>query len=470
MPALTPEQSAILDFTSTSTDNLMIRAYAGCGKTFMLETIDQAKKSLSPSLLVCFNKSVATEAATRVRPSTIVKTLNSLGHGIWTDAIQSRPKLSKTKIVDIFRAIVDDSSSATRSEIWREYDIVKSGVEMARAIGYVPSIHPMSHKSLATISDLERHLDETPSDLALYLIDRILLTSIKQSYNGLIDFSDQCYMPAIFGGTFPRIPTILVDEFQDLNPVQQAIINKISKNSRLIGVGDEAQAIYAFRGADEESMPNAIAKFSMHVLPLSTSFRCPSTIVENVRWRVPNFKASRDGGYVETISGSFEIVDGSAVISRNNSPLIRLAMRLVMLGRSVDIGGVEIGQRLIRLLSKLGPETMTKAQTIRAIDSWLAERESLDSKSAADTAACLRVFANAGSNLGQSIAYAKHILSSTGTIRFMTGHKAKGLEFPHVYHLDQHLLKHSRAQDSNIHYVIDSRPSQTLTYINSETV
>ena len=65
------------------------------------------------------------------------------------------------------------------------------------------------------------------------------------------------------------------------------------------------------------------------------------------------------------------------------------------------------------------------------------QKESLDNKNARDTAECMRVFARHGRTLGGAIAYAKHIFeASGGTIRFMSGHRAKGLEFDSVYHLN----------------------------------
>ena len=455
----TEEQSAILDFIATSRSNLMIRAYAGCGKTSTLELIDRAS-STNPKLLLCFNKAIAEEATRRMRPSTTVKTFNSLGHRIWAESVGKKLNLNPKKIRDIFSEIANAAPRSDRQALWDNYDAVTSGVNMARAIGYIPP-----SKSLSTTDQLQSAMDETPTPEAFALINKVLTTCIKQSYEGLIDFSDQVYMPALFAGTYPEFPMVLIDEYQDLSPINQAMVAKLCRRSRQIGVGDEAQAIYGFRGADALSMPNAVERFEMDVLPLSVSFRCPRTIVENVRWRVPDFKAFRDGG---TISRSDDLpADDSAVICRNNAPLIKLAMKMVCLGHKVDVAGTDIGAKVIRQLSKLGPESLTQAQTLSAISDWEAERDSLDSKTAHDTAECMRVFALSASTLSGALAYARHLFAqSGGTIRFMTGHKAKGLEFDHVYHLDRALLT-GREQDNNIHYVIDSRPKASLTYIES---
>jgi superfamily I DNA/RNA helicase len=461
----TPEQAAILGAVRGSKTNLMIRARAGCGKTSTLELIDSF--GTVPYLLICFNKTIATEASRRMRPATTVRTFNSIGHRIWADFRGKKLKLAPQKILEIYRGIVDDADRSERKHLWTLYDGVKNAVDMARAVGYIPADHAKASKRLVDFASVERRLDETLLAEAHGLVDRILLESIRLAYDGTIDFNDQVYMPALFGGLFPTFPVVLIDEYQDLSPVNRALAAKLCKHSRQIGVGDEAQAIYEFRGADADAMPRAIEEFSMAVLPLSTSFRCPSAITANVHWHVNDIRSSREGGIVETLSSFSNLQGESAVICRYNAPLLSLAMTLLGEGHKVDVAGVDIGSRVIKLLTKLGPDSLTQVATLSAIADWQAERESLDSKSAADTAECLRVFARHGRTLAQAIAYAEHIFKSTdGEIRFMSGHRSKGLEFDHVYHLDSGRIKPG-GQEPNIHYVIDTRPKERLTYISS---
>lgn len=462
----TAEQSAILDFISTSKSNLMIRARAGCGKSSTLKLID-AKLS-GPALMICFNKSIADEAlkSNGFRVTTHIKTMNSIGHKIWADSCANKLVLSKTKILDIYRNIVNDADRSERSHLWKLWDSVSNAVNMARAIGYIPSEHSKAENRLLNWRGLEHFLDETPLAEVHALTDKVLLTCIAQSYKGIIDYNDQCYMPALFGGIFPRFPNVMIDEYQDLSPINMALVAKLCKSSRQIGVGDEAQAIYGFRGADEEAMPKAVAKFDMAILPLSLSFRCPEAITANVHWHVPDIRSFTAGGMVETVE-NFSIQPNSAVICRYNAPLLALAMECLANGQKVDVGGIDIGARVIKLLAKLGDGTMTQHQTLTAIDNWHAERDSLDSKSAGDIAECMRVFARHGKTLSQAIAYAEHIFkSSDGEVRFLSGHRAKGLEFDHVYHLNSNSIRPG-GQEQNIHYVIDTRPRQRLTYIET---
>ncbi len=47
-----------------------------------------------------------------------------------------------------------------------------------------------------------------------------------------------------------RFQYIFVDEYQDINPVQQAILDALSSGNNVFVVGDVKQSIYAWRGAE----------------------------------------------------------------------------------------------------------------------------------------------------------------------------------------------------------------------------
>ena len=461
----THEQETILDRFRSTKSNLMFRARAGTGKSTMLKMIDATSRV--PHLLVCFNKTVAEDAQKEVRSVTTVRTFNSLGHRIWADYYGRKLTIDKNKTLNIFKSIADEAHKADRTFLWSIYNQVIDAVAMAKSIGYIPDTHVLARKRIAAWSDVERRLDETSLPEVHGIVDKVLNISIARAYSGSIDFNDQVYMPALFAGTYPTFPVVMIDEYQDLSPVNNAMVTKLCRHSRLIGVGDEAQGIYEFRGADANAMPDAIQNFSMEVLPLSISFRCPSEITRNVHWRVPDIKSLHEGGSVDKHGTGVELRPETAVICRYNAPLVRLALELLVAGTRVDVAGVDIGARVIKQMTKLGPESLTQAQAYHAIADWLAERESLDSKTAADTAECMRVFVATSPTLGTAIAYAKHLFeSTTGEVRFMSGHRAKGLEFDHVYHLDHEAIRPT-GQDPNIHYVIDTRPKETLTYIRS---
>lgn len=77
---------------------------------------------------------------------------------------------------------------------------------------------------------------------------------------------------------------IFVDEYQDVNGVQEALVKKISKNNCFM-VGDLKQSIYGFRGSDAEYFKQKSENFNQNnkkVINLDKNFRCAKKVVEFV--------------------------------------------------------------------------------------------------------------------------------------------------------------------------------------------
>lgn len=77
---------------------------------------------------------------------------------------------------------------------------------------------------------------------------------------------------------------IFVDEYQDTNPIQESIIEKISRDNNLFCVGDLKQSIYRFRASDPTlflSRNNAYKSGSKYgtVISLSNNFRSAQNIL-----------------------------------------------------------------------------------------------------------------------------------------------------------------------------------------------
>lgn len=465
----TAEQIDILEASVNGNDNLMLNALAGCGKTTTLELIERAVKT-RPILYLCFNKKIAEDATERMLSTTTVRTFNSLGHRIWAKACDKNLKLNPKKTQDLLRTLIDEVPKREQGPIWDSFWNVVHGVGLAKSLGYIPDGKYTQYKPLIGRADFHARLEEAPDDLTADLIDSILTRSIAAAFAGNIDYNDQVYMPAIFGGTFPRFPLVLVDEAQDLNPTNHALLDKLVKH-RAIFVGDPWQSIYGFRGAVQAGMATLAAKFKTTPLDLSTSFRCPQAIVENARWRVPHFKWIKPGGHVEILKDTSpaDLPNDAVILCRNNAPLFAVALRLLSVGRSVSVSGSDIGPKLVALMRKLGPESLTRDQAKGAIANWLAEKLDKGSSTAEDMAACMTVFVEAGIDLGQAIRYAEHVLAQKGQIRLMTGHKAKGLEWPLVYHLNPFLCREDE-QDLNLRYVIQTRSMDQYYEINSDRI
>jgi DNA helicase-2/ATP-dependent DNA helicase PcrA len=86
------------------------------------------------------------------------------------------------------------------------------------------------------------------------------------------------------GGVFQYV---IIDEYQDTNPIQEKLVFELAKGTKNICVvGDDDQALYRFRGATVENFVDfpdkcrEILKQEPKVIPLDTNFRSRQGIVE----------------------------------------------------------------------------------------------------------------------------------------------------------------------------------------------
>ncbi len=467
-PPPTAEQEHILFLVTSTKSNLIINALAGSGKTTTLEMIQDVLAP--PVLCLAFNRRIADTMVKRFRTTTTVRTFNGLGHRIWSAACAGRISLDPKKVPDLLREVIKELPRGEQGEAWEVFWETTAAIGLAKSLGYIPEGKYPNAKKLISKEGFYALLPEDLGSIGPWLVEETLLRSIKSAYSGLIDYNDQVYMPALFGGTYPKFPTTLIDEAQDLSPVNHQMLHHLSK-SRLIAVGDPYQSIYSFRGAVTNGMDKLRKRFSMIDADLSVSFRCPKAIVTAVHWRVPHFRWTKEGGRVGTLKNPNldGFADGSAIICRNNAPLFSLALRLLAHGRSVSVAGSDMGPRVIGILHKLGSDGDKQEEILNAIDHWQTEKIAKGSTTAADIGDCMRVFARTGANLGQAIAYAEHLFKQQGTIQLLTGHKAKGLEWPIVYHLDSWLLR-ADEQDLNLRYVVITRSMDRYFEINTADI
>lgn len=106
---------------------------------------------------------------------------------------------------------------------------------------------------------------------------------------GAMDFDDLLVYTYILFRDFPEVLSqyqsqfryILVDEYQDTNYAQHSIVLQLSKeNQRVCVVGDDAQSIYSFRGADIDNILYFTKIYpNTKVFKLEQNYRSTQTIV-----------------------------------------------------------------------------------------------------------------------------------------------------------------------------------------------
>jgi len=89
-----------------------------------------------------------------------------------------------------------------------------------------------------------------------------------------------------------RFQFIIVDEYQDINPIQALIIDEISKpNYNLFVVGDEDQSIYGFRGADIEQFRSFTKRYkNAKEYKLKINYRATKNLVNHSEHFIKNHR------------------------------------------------------------------------------------------------------------------------------------------------------------------------------------
>jgi len=506
-PSPTPEQQAILDAVRDDTRSVMVTAFAGCAKTTTLEMIAKAIPQGSPALALAFNVKIKTELAKRFPGHVSVVTLNGLGHRAWGKAIGKNLIVQPAKL----NAVVTDTVKAHHANLSRDqWTNTRKLVQLAMHAGLVPSgrgtrpgLIPDTEESWQRLAD-DAWIEPWPA--LIPLARAALAESVARAYAGVISFDDQIYMSALFGGVFPRFPLVMVDEAQDLSPLNHIQVSR-SAAGRLIVVGDPKQAIYAFRGADSSSMDSLRQLRPEWIdLPLTTTFRCPRVVVKRQQAHAPGFTAapSNPEGQLFTWHKKPEgeesrawtwadfqniAAEGDvAVLCRNNAPLIALAFKLIRKRVGCTMLGRDIGKGLLDLSRKILPlDDIPAAECSKLITEWQEQQIGLvrandhEEKIAGitDRAECL--LAVLDSALVQDSGALREALASlfareNERVVLSTIHRAKGLEWPTVLHLDPWRIPSKWArrsgndrqlnQELNLRYVCETRAQQVLLLAN----
>lgn len=492
----TPEQAEIFSgFASRA--SFQVRAGAGCGKT-TTAVAGLAEARESHALCVAFNKSIATELADRIPSRYTAATMNSVGHRAWMRGCSARVSLSTRKQWDIHYALLREGGESLRwiQDLDAGGDLIRM-VGLARSYGLVPPGVKSRQPPLAEWEELASLAEDYDIDLSRDHVDYLaqhLRESIRLGLAGTIDFDDQLYLSTLWSAPFDPFPLVLVDEAQDLNNIQVAMLKRlVGPGGRLCAIGDPRQAIYGFRGANSASMDVLARAFDTTTrYPLLTTFRCPKRVVAEAQRLVPEYRAAAGNpdGLVQTL-GRWSISDlnpRSAILCRVNAPLFSVAMQCLRGRIPFTILGQDICAGLVKSLRKgqRGPDVPVD-EALHVYEAHLHKlaqdkphmagiyQDRLESVTAIiegdDTSAPLRTLNDLTTTIERMFD------TKNGGITLSSVHRAKGREWPDVYILDSWRMPskfaktpEAQEQERNIQYVAITRAQQRLFYVNKENM
>lgn len=204
-----------------------------------------------------------------------IGTFHSLGARILKQELHNVKRRPGFSIFD------DDDSLSIIKSICKEMNLAKDQFRppvIAQRIGNIKS-------ELKEASDLLDSPDRR--DLVfLEIFNRYERELIK---NNAFDFDDLIEKPVRLFEEYPEIlkkyqesfSHILVDEYQDINTAQYRLVRLLANNHKNISVvGDDAQAIYSFRGADFRNFLNFHRDWpSATIIKLEQNYRSTKNII-----------------------------------------------------------------------------------------------------------------------------------------------------------------------------------------------
>lgn len=478
-------QQNIFDFVERGEGSAVVEACAGSAKTTTIVECARRIPSEDGILFIAFNKRVAEELKKRLPAYANALTLNALGFRAWRAFIEKNVEVDGNKVSAIVRAMSDDSNPEFKQG-------VKKLVDMAKVVGIVPEQGGMAATGLVEDSEESWRglIDEyginfgygDKDDRGIALARRVLAENIRLGTEK-IDFNDQLYLPIVFNADFTQYDWIFCDELQDVNGLQlQMLKRSLGRDGRFIGVGDEAQQIYSWRGAGKGSMRIVAEAFGARKFPLSVSYRCPKAVVERARQytdKIELWENAIEGEVKELESWSPNaFLPTDVILCRNNAPLVALAFKIIRAGKGCRVLGRDIGTGLVALIRKM--KALSPSDLLAKLDTHVRkerarlEKEGDEAKiiSLLDRVDTIRVFVENVSTISTVDAVIAKIEqlfaddSPVGCVTLATIFKFKGLEASRVYILDFHLIG-ARGPEPSVAYVGITRSQKELYFINS---
>ncbi len=483
------QQEALWNVMVNSTNHILGKALAGTGKTSSsIEGLHRIIEAGTHSRMgmVAFNKSIATELQEKVPTGVVAGTLHSLGLKACNKRM-GRVKVDFDKVERIATPLVEVLTN--NFKLQNAYlSVIRKTVSLVKNLNY-----DVESFDESVLNDLYGRFGYESDDLrvsATAVVDAtrtVLNRSIRD--NRSIDFDDMLWLPVKNNWLETVFDFVVVDESQDLNPIQQLMVQRMAE--RYMVVGDENQSIYAFRGADCDSM-NTMYSFlrslgEVSVLPLTKTRRCPKSHVKLNQSIVSEFEALPDA--VEGVIRSMDYKDslndmtpGSLVMCRKNAPMCLAAVTLLKAKKPVRIPGNDLKGEIIRLLNRFDTNDMQQYQI--ELGAWFekqvrrVQNDPSRLRVVEEKYQCVLAFCDGVSTVDEAKRNVQQVFvpddygNAPNEIICSSVHRAKGLEADTTYILIPEMMPapwaktdQDKKQEMNIKYVAQTRSKNTMVFV-----
>jgi superfamily I DNA/RNA helicase len=427
-------------------ENLRVIAGAGAGKTSTLKLIATARRDRG--IYLSFNRDIAIEANAKLKTTKCqAKTMHGLARKAFGDAIPGRPPEHNARTF-MNEGIMDDFHIPDIKG-WGKYRVAAAVVRtMSMFCASADQEITPEHADAALMDNLgdpEFISNELKAEMVRDTIERLRdpLANMATAY--LVhcitnhEYSHDLYLKMLdMDGigenlrqdAFRGFKYCMVDEAQDLNPVQRSIL--VKTGLPLIAVGDPFQQIYSWRGAE-----NALDLLPGKKLHLSQSFRFGDDIAGLAR-RILDSSPGRKPekpltGVGKGVPEGFDGPKG-AIICRTNIGMLDEAMLCLNQGYSVHVDNIQglLTDAMSAQALHDGRINDVKTKELKQFDTWGEMEIAAEEGGDPSLSKLVRLVKDRRINDVERLANAhKENIEDVKLVVF-TAHRSKGLEFPAV--------------------------------------
>lgn len=503
-------QRQVIDWLQADSNfsDAVVNSVAGSGKSTLLklaaDAISESNVDIRDCLVLVFNKKNKTALVKKLdsRWQYSISTVHSAGYRVLKKYLGVRRLEVKelkyrylAKTLDWFNG--SDSKQAqvvSLSNFLRLFEFVRL------------TLSPLTPQAL---SELIEHyaLDINKQHLAqisqrIEYLFKIGMDSAASEAR--IDHTDMLWLPVVWqinqSPGFKYAQRVMVDEAQDMSRLQlEFVLSLAHQRAKMLFVGDPAQSINGFCGADTDSFSNIQTRLQAQEFTLPVCYRCPKTHIELINKLCPEIpiepRENALTGSIKVIqewdlwseTKDSQIKPGDLVIARCSSSLIELHLKMIVRGIPCNLVGSSLQQDLLHLLEDIAEQTGFEYQKFTEFSqSYLKFKQSIYEQNdngailllqLKDQIKAIEAIYNhfQSKSLSELASGIKQLFGSEDdeAVLLSTVHRAKGMESERVYiaePLTLPLIWESQKpwqeqQEQNLLYVALSRSTKDLFLI-----
>jgi ATP-dependent exoDNAse (exonuclease V) beta subunit len=463
----TPEQSLIINYRG---NRLVVRAYAGTGKTFTLVRFAQANPK-ERFLYLAYSRAIRDEAARKFPKNVEAKTSHQLAYALFG-------RTYKHKLTNTIR--LGDVAAAIDTRNWTQAKDVLDTVN-----AFLCSADNRFNYNHFARADNGKVLTATQERYQITVVE-----AAERLWNRMIDPQDpfptlhDTYLKQyqLSGPDLSkRYSGILFDEAQDSNPVTSSIV--LQQHCKIIMVGDRHQQIFRFRGANN-SLDHPLLS-NADQLYLTNSFRFGPKVALVANCLLSLKGETRPvvglGGQDEVVMVLPHDIGHKAVIHRTVMGVIETALEQTSLGKKVFwVGGIDayqIGNLLDAYwLSKGENDNIKNKKILKEYSNFFEYEDVGKATKDPEMMRAVKIIENYEDLDARLETLRLNTVDDdlAADITVSTAHRSKGLEFDHVQLYDDfpdlfdpELSQEAKDDEINNLYVAATRAKRILALNSS---